>query len=189
MLQRSFKSPFQEAHNLLPSSWIASCIMNDVVAVPLDEESYCEEKDTRSEGNEERELSIEEQASPLSRVLLLYLNELFHKGSRQPLEQQDLGNISKIDECNGLFNKCNVLWQEELKVPKARRSLWKCLWRTVGYDRLLFAIFLHGLYAASSFGPILILTELVRYFIGVNPMSDVKLWTLTSCLLVVPMIG
>lgn len=132
---------------------------------------------------------IEEQAGLVSRCFLWYLNPLFKKGAQQPLEQEDLGANAQQDKSHSLYLTFEAYWREELKKPKPARSLWKCLWRTVKYERLLLATALYGIYAASAFGPILILTRLVSYFIGTVTLSTAEAWVLTVLLFVIPQIG
>ena len=103
--------------------------------------------------------------------------------------QSDLGCISDQDDCHQLYLTANSYWEEELKKPKEQRSLWKCLWRTVTYKRVFFAIILYGVFAVCSFIPIIIQTELVKYFLGAKDFSTNTLWLMVSCLFIVPTIG
>ena len=110
--------------------------MNSSVAVPTNEvEADLNDKGVRIEGEQVEvietaaetktegrveEKSIEESSHWFSRALLLYLNPLFEKGARQPLEQSDLGCISQQDDCHQLFMTANTYWEEELKKPMRR---------------------------------------------------------------------
>ena len=69
------------------------------------------------------------------------------------------------------------------------RSLWKCLWRTIGYYRLFNAMVAYGIYAAAGFGPILLLTRIVSYFMGTLEMSEFQIWIFCVLLFVIPEIG
>ena len=133
--------------------------------------------------------SYEDSASPISRSLMTYINILLQIGNERPLEHEDLGPVSEQDKCIALYNKFCIHWAEELKIPHKNRSLWKVLWRTVGYWRLILALILYAINAAASFGPILLLNQLVRDFEGTQKLPPAELWIYVSLMFILPMIS
>lgn len=133
--------------------------------------------------------SQEDNASWISRLLLLYLNPLIALGANKSLLHDDLGEVSEKDKSAVLRARFDVEWDLETKKPQEKRSLWLALWRTVGYHRVFTAMFVYGLYAAISYGPILILKVLIRYFSGAQSLTPTALWVLVAMMLVLPCIG
>jgi ABC-type multidrug transport system fused ATPase/permease subunit len=145
-------------------------------------------KDT--EANKDLGHSLEDSSSWLGYVLLTFLDDLFAKGYKQTLELSDLGGISKQDRSDTLHERFKLKYEKECKNhPLHKRSLWRVLWRTVGYWKLVLSILLFCVSAGLQFGPVMILTRLVRYFQGVQYYSDVQLWVMVGLLLVFPVVG
>ena len=146
-----------------------------------------------SSSNKPENVSFEDQASWLSKTFLLYLNPLFALGSSATADKQieivDLGPTSTQDRALVLYTEFMKQWQHERRLKPEQRSLWYVLWRTVGYNKLIYAIGLYLLYSASSFGPVLILNALVKHFQGTSELSTSTLWILVSLMFVIPMIG
>eukprot|EP01041_Mallomonas_annulata_P002837 gene2837-5584_t len=132
-------------------------------------------------------VSFEDEASMISRCFLFYLNPLFRTGAERLLAHEDLGGTSRQDQCNVLHKSFSVAWAAEMKKPK--RSLWNTLLKTVGVSRMCLAIGLYGVFAASSFIPILILNALVKHFEGTSTVPTALLWIYVALLFVVPMVG
>jgi ATP-binding cassette subfamily C (CFTR/MRP) protein 1 len=107
------------------------------------------------------------------------------------VELEDLGACSARDKCEPLFHKFEAAWQEELKnVPDhEQRSLWRVMWKTVGFFQLFNSLLLYSGYTACGFGPILILNILVRYFEGRVELSTSSLWIFTCLMFVLPVTG
>eukprot|EP01042_Synura_sphagnicola_P026733 gene26733-34532_t len=124
--------------------------------------------------------NLEDQSSWLSFCFLTYLNPLFSKGYTEGIELPDLGPTSDQDRTDLLYQRFVPHWEEERKLPLAARSLWRPLMKTLGYKQFLLSLVLYGVYSAMTFGPVLILNELVDYFQGSKDLSSRILWTLVA---------
>lgn len=133
--------------------------------------------------------NYEEQANWISFLFLSYLNPIFRSGNEKPLEMQDLGGIAKQDRSETLYDSFTREYEQESQKPLARRSLWKVLWRSVGYMRLFVGIGLYMISAAMQFGPVNILTRLVRYFQGLDVYTETDLWIMVAFLFICPALG
>lgn len=133
--------------------------------------------------------SFEDNASWHEYVLFTFLNPLFEKGNKRPLESADLGHVSKDDNVNNLYNKFLVVWEVEKQKPNEKRSLWGVLWRTIGYWRLFKALVLYGCYSATQFGSVEILNVLVSDFSGTVDLSVWQRWLYVALIFVLPMSG
>eukprot|EP01040_Poterioochromonas_malhamensis_P005555 gene5555-5971_t len=131
------------------------------------------------------EKSFEDKSSWFSYVFFLYLNPIFEKGDQ--LEHVDLGATSLQDRCDYLHERFQKFWQLERQLAPEKRSLWKVLWRTSGYERLFLGLLLYTIYQAESFGPIIILNLLVKYFQGNQDLNDTELGVLVALIFVLPM--
>eukprot|EP01035_Chromulina_nebulosa_P019561 gene19561-25461_t len=142
-----------------------------------------------SDKTKKKELSKEDQASLLSRIFLVYLNDIFKKGVTGNLNHSDLGSTSIQDQAHVLYDDFMIQWKEEVKKPKEKRSLWYVLWRTVGYQRAVFGLLLYAVYAAFSFGPVIILNKLTQDLQGTEKLSAKVEWILVALLFVLPVVG
>ena len=133
--------------------------------------------------------NIEDRASILSSTFLLYLDELFAMGSRRTLEAADLGRVSERDDCRLLHETFVKYHEEEKKKPLKDRSLWRPLLRTVGYHRLWWGVALFIISAGFSFGPVLLLTRLVRYFAGYSDLNTMEVWIMICLLFLCPLLA
>ena len=134
--------------------------------------------------------SLEDSAGPISAVFMFWLDGLFAKGFRKTLELQDLGGISINDRSDVLTEKFNKQYELECTSKTLKkRSPWSIIWRTVGYWRLWAAILLFMVSAAVQFGPVMILTRLVRHFAGIEKFDDASLWGMVILLFVFPVFG
>lgn len=100
-----------------------------------------------------------------------------------------MGGIPEDNKSGVLYAKFEKFFEEEKKKPEKKRSLWNVLWLTVGYGRLIWALILFGVYAGLQFGPVLILTRLVKYFQGLTYYSKAELWVMVALLFIFPMVG
>ena len=133
--------------------------------------------------------SIEDDSNWFTFVFMTYLDTLFAKGFKKTLELSDLGGISKQDRSDVLHEKFSREYEQECHKPLEKRSLWGVLWRTVGYFKLFMGVALFGVSAALQFGPVLILTRLVRYFQGIQYYSQSSLWGLVVLLFIFPVVA
>lgn len=78
---------------------------------------------------------------------------------------------------------------EKKKQGKKRQSLWHVLWLTVGYWSLFEAILWYLLYAGSSYGPVLVLSQLVSYFEGSIDLTPLQLWLLAGLMFICPVLS
>jgi hypothetical protein len=131
--------------------------------------------------------SFEDQASTLSRYLLTYLNPLLKAGSKRDITPADLGSVSKIDDCNLNYQRFLELWLKEIEKPDKKQSLWVVLWRTCGLHRLAWSLFLGAIGTGLTYGPIIILNQLVLHFEGSIHLQASILWFYVALIFILPM--
>ena len=91
-----------------------------------------------------------------------------------------------------MYDKFIVYWNAEMekkKLGKKRQSLWHVLWMTVGYWYLFEAIIWYLLYAISSYGPVLVLSQLVSHFEGSIVLTPTQLWILAGLMFICPILS
>jgi len=110
-----------------------------------------------------QEKSPEEKASWFSFLFFFHLDGLFAIGYQKPLELSDLGEISTQNRTELVYKRFEYYFIEEKKLPAHQRSLWTIVLKTIGYEKLIFAVFLFGIYSTLSFGPVYILNTLVKH--------------------------
>ena len=139
--------------------------------------------------------SLEDNASWFSLLLLGYLNPVLKRGydcrkEGTNMEHIDFGSCPYQDRSDDLYKRYSELWTVlKNDTPRDEISLWTPLLQTVGYDKVLLGSFFYICYAASAFGPILIMNKLVMHFMGAEPLTDAVLWTYVSLLLILPILG
>ena len=133
--------------------------------------------------------SNEDNASSISRFFLTFLNPLFKTGSQRLLNHEDLGVVSEQDKCLKLYETFLNHWNEEVKLPPEKRSLWLVLWRTTTWSRMLLSILLYAIGTGINYGPILILNQLVLYFQSpsTSNITTAQLWIFVALMFVFPM--
>jgi ABC-type multidrug transport system fused ATPase/permease subunit len=132
---------------------------------------------------------IEDNSSWLSFLFMTHLSDLFARGSKQDLYAEDLGGVSVEDRTDRLYAEFCKNFDMEKQKPKKKRSLWSVLFKSTGRAKLVLATLLFAISSAFQFGPVLILTHLVRYFAGLEELSDVGLWVMVALLFVCPMVS
>jgi ABC-type multidrug transport system fused ATPase/permease subunit len=135
------------------------------------------------------EHSFEDNASLLGKIALNYMDPVFSRAHEHGLVHEDLGKVSQQDQATRLHELFEKEWEIEIKKPKDKRSLWRALWRTVGYSRVILALSLYAINAGLGYGPILILNQLVRHFDGKQILSDSILWLLVALIFVLPLLA
>eukprot|EP01035_Chromulina_nebulosa_P002789 gene2789-3802_t len=136
--------------------------------------------------------SAEDKASTISKLFIFFLNDLFKLGTEKELLLEDLGVPCKKDRSRHVYDKFIVYWNAEMekkKLGKKRQSLWHVLWMTVGYWNLFEAMFWYLLYAGSSYGPVLVLSQLVSYFEGSIDLTPLQLWLLAGLMFFCPVLS
>lgn len=133
--------------------------------------------------------SFEDSASIIGKVFITWLDPIFKKGYEKNLLHQDLGIVSNQDKSIKLHDDFITQWNLEQKRPRNRQSLWRILWRTVGYYRIFLGLSFYALYVACSFGPIIILDNLTKYLQGSISLSDGTKWTLVAFLFIFPVVA
>jgi ABC-type multidrug transport system fused ATPase/permease subunit len=133
--------------------------------------------------------SAEDSANFLSRWLYMYMDQLFKIGNSRTLMMKDLGAVSARDKCAYVEANFDKYWAEEKLLPKRKQSLWRVLWRMVGWDQLFFSMWYYAVYAGITYGPILILNALVKHFQGTAYLSVGPLWTFVALIFLLPMLG
>lgn len=131
--------------------------------------------------------SIEENSSALSRLFLFYLSPLINEGNKRDLVLADLGPPSIQDRTVPIFRKFTNFWQQELMLKPEKRSLWFVLWRTCSWTRMWLAITLYAGSAAASFGPPLLLNQIVQHLSGTLSLPASTLWIYVALMFVLPM--
>ena len=76
--------------------------------------------------------SLEDGASILSFLFILFMDSLFAKGYSEGIKHDDLGVVSEQDEARGLYLRFDKFLNEEVANKQGpRRSLWLVLWHSV----------------------------------------------------------
>ena len=133
--------------------------------------------------------NMEESSSWLSYLFMTYLDGLFKIGNERTLKLSDLKGIAQQDKSEVLQAKFSAVWDEEMQNNNKKKTLWPLIWRTVGYRNVSIAVILFGISAGIQFGPVLILTKLVKYFTGLEDMSLEMAWMWVCMLFVLPIIS
>ena len=134
--------------------------------------------------------ALEDSCGVFGFVFMSYLYKLFSVGSKRTLTDTDLGGISDADRSDFLYEKFSVLYSNEAATKSLiQRSLWRILWRTVGYWKLYLSLALFIVSAALQFGPVMILTRLVRYLQKAESYDTTGLWGMIVLLFVFPVVG
>ena len=128
----------------------------------------------------------------INKVFMRELNPLLNKGSKQPLKQEDVGKLDEHEQCKIASDVFADHWAREKAssvLSGKPPSLWKAIFRTIGYKQQIFGICLNAIAAGGSFGPPLILKAFGDNFSGQAPLSDKTLWILVGLLFVIPTIS
>ncbi len=137
------------------------------------------------------DMNFEDSSNIMSFISLAYLNRVFTVGNKKgSLDLQDLGGISPQDRSELLYERFVDEYKKEISVQQVhRRSLWKAIWRTIGTHKLRRGLLLAAFAAALQFGPINILTRLVRHFQGLDDYSESDLWIMVAFLFICPFLA
>jgi ATP-binding cassette subfamily C (CFTR/MRP) protein 1 len=133
--------------------------------------------------------SLVEDSNWISFILMTYLDSLFSVGNKRPLEMEDLGAIPTANRADVLYPVFMGHYNAQKHLPAEKRSMWRAIWLTIGYWRLVLALVLFAISAALQLGPVLILTRLVKYFMGVHSYHRWQLWILVALLFVFPLLS
>lgn len=118
--------------------------------------------------------SSEDKAGLFGRWFYTYLDAIFKVGNERTLMMADLGAVSERDRCAWVEARFDIYWAKEMALPKRKQSLWRVLWRTVGWDQLFLSLWYYAIYAGVTYGPILIMNALVQDIQGTAPLSTVR---------------
>jgi ATP-binding cassette subfamily C (CFTR/MRP) protein 1 len=133
--------------------------------------------------------SLEDTSGWIPFIFMTHLSSLFTLGSSRELQLEDLGGVSREDRSDLLYEEfCKYFAVERLKPPN-KRSLLSVMFKATGQVKLCFAFLLFGLSAAVQFGPVLILTRLVKHFAGIEHVSTAGIWVMVALLFVCPMVS
>ncbi|KAK0054448.1 multidrug resistance-associated protein 4, partial [Biomphalaria pfeifferi] len=113
-------------------------------------------------------------ANIFSRTLFCWLDPLFKKGYKRPLEDTDLYNVCPSDSSEYLGNKLEDEWNKQLK-KGGKPSLLKALMRTFGLQYMLVGLVVFFEEATKVVQPLL-LGGLIRYFTPDSPVSKKEAW-------------
>ena len=133
--------------------------------------------------------SAEDKAGFFGRWFYTYLDAIFKVGNERTLMMADLGAVSERDRCAWVESRFDIYWAQEMKLPRRKQSLWRVLWRTVGWDQLFLSLWYYAIYAGVTYGPILIMNALVQDIQGTAPLSTVTTWIFVALMFVLPMLG
>jgi hypothetical protein len=133
--------------------------------------------------------SLEDTSGWIPFIFMTHLSSVFTLGSSRELQLEDLGGVSREDRSDLLYEEfCKYFAVERLKPPN-KRSLLSVMFKATGQVKLCFAFLLFGLSAAVQFGPVLILTRLVKHFAGIEHVSTAGIWVMVALLFVCPMVS
>ena len=94
-------------------------------------------------------LSYEDAASTYEHWSMQFMNPLFIKGyTEKGITHKDLGVVSNQDKSSKLYDDFWEQWLIEAKKPVKQRSLWKVLWRSVGYGKPAWGLLLYFIFCA-----------------------------------------
>ena len=125
----------------------------------------------------------------LSYLVFGYLSDVYRVGDQKVLEIEDLGTVAREHNCVLLYERFSKAWDVEKMKPREKRSLWLVLWRTVGWGTVFAGLDFFAIYAALSYGPVLILNELTKYLQGADNISNSVAWFLVALMWLVLEIG
>ncbi|XP_059156862.1 ATP-binding cassette sub-family C member 4-like isoform X7 [Physella acuta] len=114
-------------------------------------------------------------ANFFSKVSFWWVNSLFKKGYRRPLEEADLYNVCPSDSSDYLGNKLEVEWNKQLKKDGKNPSLLRALLHTFGVQYMLVGFVVLFEEATKVFQPIL-LGGLIRYFTPDSTVTKSEAW-------------
>lgn len=120
---------------------------------------------------------------------LFHMDSLLSLGSSRQLTIEDLGLLPEESRTRYMLDLIEKNWQDELKLPKDKRSLVRTLRRSVGSWGYAFGYFLHGINAASVFAGPMMLNKLLLHLSGESVLPESTLWIFLFLLLFAPIIG
>lgn len=116
------------------------------------------------------------------------INPLMKMGYVRPLNDIDIGTLPLDTHQKELMVKFSPQWEKELLLDKKDRSLWRVLFKTVGYYNI-FLFVLYGFIAlGTGFSGPLLLRSITNHFTG-DTLSDYKLWGLIILSFLIPICG
>ncbi|KAK8809647.1 hypothetical protein WA158_000590 [Blastocystis sp. Blastoise] len=110
--------------------------------------------------NIREEKSFEDQSNCFSVLLFNFLNPILRSGYKKPLQQEDLGGISRRDDPEKLYNKFSVIFGKSLKAGKPK--LLSSLVGSTGRCAWFSGIFLYFIALLLMLVPSMILQLLVQ---------------------------
>ena len=126
------------------------------------------------------EMSYEDAATSFEHWTMKFMNPVFQKGTTG-LNHKDLGKVSEQDKANNLYKSFWEQWLLETKKQPKHRSLWRVLWRSVGYSKMLKALGLYFIFSALGFIPVFVLKWLMGYLEGQIELTEFQMDALPSC--------
>ena len=133
--------------------------------------------------------SLDEDINIFSYIFMTYLDTLFSVANKRTLEIEDLGCVPKANRADVLYPIFMGHYMKQRHLPAEKRSLWHCIWMTVGYWRFFLALLLFGISAGVQLGPVLILTRLVNYLQDVTEYKTSSVWIMVALLFVFPLVS
>ena len=117
------------------------------------------------------------------------LNPLLSLGSKRPLENSDIGLLREKDSVESSERAFQKLWDSELLLPLAQRSLRRAIVGTLNWCDIGLAVVLYLVFSASSFAGPLILKALLGHLSGKNELPNSLVIGMLIAIFLAPMIG
>jgi hypothetical protein len=133
--------------------------------------------------------SFEDSSSFWMKIFKSYVNPVLSKCSTDIAQINDLGSTSVDDKMTVVCEKMFKNWADELNFKQANRSLWRAVFRTIGFGKIFCSVTLYAVYSTLQFGPPLILNLLIEQFEGTIELSVYELYGLVALMFLIPAAG
>ena len=123
--------------------------------------------------------------------LLSQLSSVMQLGFQRPLQPGDLGTVPMDAQKDYLYEKFTLALLEEKRLPEKDRAIWRVLYKTVGWPRIVMSIFLGYCGSLCVFAGPLLLKSITNQMLGVQQLSGgrTEMWILIALVFLVPTIG
>ena len=122
---------------------------------------------------------------------LMQLNAMMDLGFTRPLQNGDLGTLPADALQSALIGKFNIAFENERKLDADKRSFFRILLYTLGWNRIVLGCFFLLISAGTSFSGPLLLKAISNHLIGIAPLQGgrTELWILIALVFIVPIVG
>lgn len=122
-------------------------------------------------------------------LLFTNVTPILTLAQNKSLEISDLGSLPRKACVHDLHEKFAANWADELALKPEVRSLWRAIFKSIGYGNFILAFFLQIVASGSIFQAPLLMKAINNSNAGVNVLSRKEYWVLVSLTLVVPIVG